>query len=165
MLSSLTPRTLVVLLLSVLHISIAVAVDAGLDDVQALAPRQSPTANALFSPICLNYGMVANLSTIGLNSTYRAAFLRSAPMGTDAASSILDTQSPKLPALMKDVNLNQQCGNLSQVAIVEAANNFSRGIVSEFAIQEAPGVGVDGAEVPITVGLVLLVMGGTFLTL
>lgn len=165
MFSSLNPRALLVLLVSVFHITAAAAIEARMDGVHDLAPRQSPNANALISPICQAYGMIANLSTIGLNSTYRAAFLRSAPMGTDAASSILDTQSPKLPAVMMDVTLNQQCGNLSQVAIVEAANNFSRGIVSEFVIQPAPGIGVDGPEMPIVIGLILLCMGGTFLTL
>ncbi|KAH6645196.1 hypothetical protein BKA67DRAFT_587154 [Truncatella angustata] len=159
----LTPWRLLVLLIAALQVT-ASSVDGF---VQALAPRQSPSANtnALLNPICQNYAKVANLSTIGLNSTYRAAFLRSAPMGTDAASSILDTQSPKLMGMMFDKNLNEQCGNLSTIALAEAANNFTRGIVADLTIQPAPGIGVIGPETPLVVIAIILMFGGMFISL
>ncbi|KAI1846298.1 hypothetical protein JX265_010885 [Neoarthrinium moseri] len=160
--ASYTPWTCLVLVLALLNMSVLAAamnVDA------ALAPRQSPNANALISPICQNYAQVANRSVVGLNSTYRAAFLRSSPMGTDAASSILDTQSPKFMGLMMDVNLNQQCGNLSEIAFAGAAANFTNGIVADFTILEAPGIGVTGPTMPLVIIAIVLIMGGTFISL
>lgn len=154
------PWRCLVLLLSVLQVAAATS-----DMVQVLTPRQSPSANTLLNPICENYSKVANLSVIGLNSTYRAAFLRSAPLGTDAASSILDTQSPKFPAMMMDQNLNAQCGNLSTIAFTEAANNFTNGIVADLVIQEAPGIGVIGPETPLVVITIVILFGGMFISL
>ncbi|KAI0126116.1 hypothetical protein BJ170DRAFT_460387 [Xylariales sp. AK1849] len=157
--------TSLALILSIFCTSIAAA---DVDVVQALAPRQSPNANqadAATAAVCSNYAIVANRSTIALNSTYRAAFLRSAPLGTDAASSILDTQKPKLMALMMDQQLNAQCGNLSEVATAGAALNFTNGIVSEFPILDAAGVGVTGLHVPLVVIGIVLLMGGTFMSI
>jgi hypothetical protein len=159
---SLTSWRCLVLLLAALQIA-AAAVDVNM--VHPLAPRQSPSANTLISPICENYSKVANLSTIALNSTYRAAFLRSAPMGTDAASGILDTQSPKLTAMKFDKNLNAQCGNLSTIALTEAANNFTRGVVADLTILDAPGIGVTGPELPLVVIAIVLLFGGMFMSL
>lgn len=156
---SLTPWRCLLLLLSALQLV------AAADFVQVLAPRQSASANTLLNPICENYSKVANLSTIGLNSTYRGAFLRSAPMGTDAASSILDTQSPKLMAMKFDVNLNAQCGNLSAIALTEAANNFTNGIVADLAIQDAAGVDVIGPETPLVVIAICIIFGSVFLSM
>jgi hypothetical protein len=163
----LTPWRLLVVLLSALQIAAAAAIVDGTILIHDLAPRQSAgsTANTLLDPICENYSKVANLSTIGLNSTYRAAFLRSAPMGTDAASSILDTQSPKLMGMMFDKNLNDQCGNLSAIALTEAANNFTKGIVADLSIQPAPGIGVIGPETPLVVITIVLLFGGMFISL
>ncbi|KAK6079505.1 hypothetical protein SCUP234_05674 [Seiridium cupressi] len=156
---SFTPWRCILLLLAALQVA------AAADFVQVLAPRQSPNANALINPICENYSKVANLSVIGLNSTYRAAFLRSAPMGTDAASSILDTESPKLMGMMLDKNLNAQCGNLSAIALTEAANNLTKGIVADLTILEAPGVGVTGPTTPLVVVSIVLIMCGMFISL
>ncbi|KAM0815908.1 putative ML-like domain-containing protein [Seiridium cardinale] len=156
---SFTPWRCILLLLAALQVA------AAADFVQVLAPRQSPNANALINPVCENYSKVANLSVIGLNSTYRAAFLRSAPMGTDAASSILDTESPKLMGMMLDKNLNAQCGNLSAIAFTEAANNLTKGIVADLTILEAPGVGVTGATTPLVVVSIVLLMCGMFISL
>ncbi|ETS73059.1 hypothetical protein PFICI_15234 [Pestalotiopsis fici W106-1] len=155
-----TPWRCLVLLLSIFQVAAAAS-----DMVRVLTPRQSPSANTLLNPICENYSKVANLSVIGLNSTYRAAFLRSAPMGTDAASSILDTQSPKFPAMMMDQNLNAQCGNLSTIAFTEAANNFTSGIVADLVIQPAPGIGVIGPETPLVVITIVILFGGMFISL
>ncbi|KAH7018205.1 uncharacterized protein B0I36DRAFT_368246 [Microdochium trichocladiopsis] len=136
----------------------------------ALAPRQSPNAGvpagtAGTAVTCADYSRVANMSIIGLNSTLRGAFLRSAPHGTDAASALLDTQSPKLPAYQFNVALNAQCGNLTTVAFQGADFNLSRGIVAEFTILPAPGIGVEGLTTLILCIGIVLFMGGTFMTM
>ncbi|KAI1104082.1 hypothetical protein F4804DRAFT_308192 [Jackrogersella minutella] len=151
-----TPFKLLVLLLSICNIAVANAADS-------LAPRQSPSAAAAASPICQNYAMVANLSTVALNTTYRAAFLRSSSLGTFDARAILDVQSPKFMGMMMDVQLNQQCGNLSQVAIDGAAANLTAGTVLGLTIQEAPGVPPDSVAMPLVQIAIFLLMGGTWL--
>ncbi|KAI5917155.1 hypothetical protein F4810DRAFT_705121 [Camillea tinctor] len=134
-----------------------------------VAPRQDATAPVATldptNPICMDYATVANLTTIGLNSTYRAAFQRSAPMGTDAASAIMDTPAPRLPALMSDARLNAQCGNLTQVAIEGAAANLTAGQVLGLPIKDAAGVDPANPAMPISVVLILLIMGGTWISL
>ncbi|KAI1774438.1 hypothetical protein F4818DRAFT_419933 [Hypoxylon cercidicola] len=155
-----TPFSLLVLLLSICNIAVAQA-----DVVQALAPRQSPSAAALASPICQNYAMVANISTVALNSTLRAAFIRSAPMGTSASIKILDTEKPKIMSMMMDPQLNQQCGNLTQIAIDGAGANLTMGMVLGLPILEAPGVDPGDVAMPIVSIVIFLVMGGTWLSL
>ncbi|KAI2470074.1 hypothetical protein F4781DRAFT_392271 [Annulohypoxylon bovei var. microspora] len=155
-----TPFKLLVLLLSICNIAVAQA-----EAFDALAPRQSPSAAAATTPICQNYAMVANLSTVALNATYRAAFLRSSNLGTFDARAILDVQSPKLMGMMMDVQLNQQCGNLSQVAIDGAAANLTAGTVLGLTIADAPGIAPDAVAMPIVQIAIFLIMGGTWLCL
>ncbi|KXJ89520.1 hypothetical protein Micbo1qcDRAFT_165615 [Microdochium bolleyi] len=137
----------------------------------ALAPRQSPNAGAGAAPgsgtvvTCADYSRVANMSIIGLNSTLRGAFLRSAPHGTDAASALLDTQSPKLPAYQFNAALNAQCGNLTTVAFQGADLNLTRGIVAEFTIVDAPGIGVDGITTLVICSAIVMFMGITLMTM
>ncbi|KAI1502154.1 hypothetical protein F5X99DRAFT_168968 [Biscogniauxia marginata] len=164
-------------LLALLFTPLALALAGG--DVGAaavlLTPRQSPSANdagaapvaALdpTNPICMDYAMVANLTTVGLNSTYRAAFQRSAPMGTDAASGIMDGPAARLPAMMADAGLNAQCGNLTAVAIAGAEANLTAGTVLGLPILEAAGVDPGNVAMPIVVVLILLIMGGTWISL
>ncbi|XXG99590.1 hypothetical protein Hte_005930 [Hypoxylon texense] len=154
------PFNFLVLLLSICGIAAAQA-----DAAQALAPRQSPSATAAASPLCQNYATVANISTVALNSTYRAAFIRSASMGTFAAIKILDTEKPKIMSLMMDAQLNQQCGNLTQVALDGAAANLTMGVVLGLPILDAPGVAVDDVAMPIVSIAIFLIMGGTWLSL
>ncbi|KAI1209816.1 uncharacterized protein F4807DRAFT_74929 [Annulohypoxylon truncatum] len=149
-----------VLLLSICNITVAQA-----EVPDALAPRQSPTANAATTAVCQNYATVANLSTVALNSTYRAAFLRSSNLGTFDARAILDVESPKLMGLMMDVQLNQQCGNLSQVAIDGAAANFTAGTVLGLTIADAPGIAVDAVAMPIVQIAIFLIFCGTWISL
>ncbi|CAJ2512275.1 Uu.00g052900.m01.CDS01 [Anthostomella pinea] len=159
---SLTPMTCLVFILSIFNVA-AQAVD--IDGVHELAPRQSPSADAASLPACQDYSRVANLSTIALNSTYRAAFLRSSPLGYNPASAILDTQSPKLTALMMDEALNKQCGNLSEVAMLGAAMNLSMNIVADLTITEAAGVDSGDIALPILSVAFILLFGGTWICL
>lgn len=170
-----TPFTILVLALSIFHVSIASTVADG--DIAAalppaLEPRQSAggagavaNAAAASSPACQEYAIVANLSTVGLTPDYRAAWLRSSPLGTDAASSILDTQSPKLDAMKLDAALNAQCGNLTTVATEGAATNFTQGTVLGLPIKEIFGADPAGFATPFVSVLIILVMGGTFMSL
>lgn len=168
-----TPFTLLVLALSVFHVSIASAVadsDIANAPPPALEPRQSAggavaNAAAASSPAYLEYATVANLSTVGLTPEYRAAWLRSSPLGTDAASGILDTQSPKLDAMKFDAALNAQCGNLTAVATEGAATNFTQGIVLGLPIKEIFGADPGGFATPFVSVLIILIMGGTFMSL
>ncbi|KAI0004016.1 hypothetical protein F4779DRAFT_79021 [Xylariaceae sp. FL0662B] len=153
---------LVVLLLSIVNIAAAAQ---PLDGKDALAPRQSPSANAANSPICMNYAMVANLSTVALNSTYRAAYLASSPLGTFPAREILDAQKPKLMQMMMDPQLNRECGNLTQVAVDGAAANLTQGTVLELSVQTPPGVGVDHLAMPILTIVFFLGFGGLWISL
>ncbi|RKU46904.1 hypothetical protein DL546_001850 [Coniochaeta pulveracea] len=107
-----------------------------------LHDRQTTTTPSL--PVsCLEYSSIANLSTIGLNATLRAAYIQAAPDGTDHSVTILNGAEAKLPPLKVDVALNEQCGNLTSVALVEAGNNFTRGIVAQYRVS---GAGVRGRE-------------------
>ncbi|KAI2641729.1 hypothetical protein GGS26DRAFT_15021 [Hypomontagnella submonticulosa] len=155
-----TPFNFLVFLLSIC--SIVVAQD---DTVPALAPRQSPTADAINSPTCQNYAIVANFSTVALNATYRAAFLRSSSLGTFAARDIIDRQKPMYMGMMFDKALNQQCGNLSQIAMDGAAKNLTEGVVLDLKILDAPGVVPGSPAMPIVQIAIFLLMGGTWLCL
>ena len=133
-----------------------------------LAARQNAGAAAPLggtAVTCADYSRVANMSIIGLNSTLRGAFLRSAPYGTDKASSLLDTQSPKLPAYQFNVALNERCGNLTTAAFQGADANLTNGIVAEFTILPAPGIGVEGVTTLVVCIAIVFFMGGTFMML
>ncbi|KAI1767948.1 hypothetical protein GGR53DRAFT_480259 [Hypoxylon sp. FL1150] len=151
--------SLLVLLLSICNVAVAQA--------DALAPRQSPgpSAAALASPLCQSYATTANISTVALNSTLRAAYIRSAPVGTFTSINILDAEEPKITALMMDVQLNQQCGNLTAVALAGADANLTAGTVLGLPILEAPGIDVGDIAMPLVSITIFLVMGGTWLSL
>ncbi|KAI1133771.1 hypothetical protein F5Y10DRAFT_4931 [Nemania abortiva] len=155
--ASLGPLTSLVLLLSV-YISVA---SAGVVQFRtAIAPRQSPAATPIAIPVsCADYSRIANFSTIALNSTLRGAFLRSSSLGTDSAAGILDRESPKLMSLKFDVALNQQCGNLSEIAIVQAGVNLTAGTVAGMKILDAPGVDPGNVVLPILCVLFIFMMG------
>ena len=96
-----------------------------------LAPRATTTVN------CLQYATVANLSTIGTNSTFRAAFIQASPFGTDKSTGILDGATKTLKNYINNEELNNNCGNLTAVAIQQAPLNFTQGIVGPFKIKLA----------------------------
>lgn len=104
---------------------------------------------------CVNYDRIANLSTIGKNSSYRSAFLSKSSVGTMYDGKMFTEAILALPALTADVALNQQCGNRTQVALDEAAKNFTQGIVGPFSGIVAEGIKA-GPEVIIIVGVIML---------
>lgn len=105
------------------------------------------------SVTCLDYGNIANLSTIGLNSTYRAAYLKAAPDGTAHSASLLNNAQKALPPLTANEPLNQECGNLTTIALAEAANNFTQGVVGQYRISAAT---VNHGELGMMVALVVM---------
>ncbi len=114
---------------------------------------------------CNSYSTIASLATIGTNSTYRAAFLRSTTDGTNRAASILNTAEVQLLPLINDQTLNGECGNATQNALTEAATNFTSGIVGEFKIQPLVGIEATGSAGVVTVLVVIIIvffMMGTF---
>lgn len=117
---------------------------------------------------CATYSSIANLSTISSNSTYRSAFMASTTDGSSKAASILNTAQSQLPGLINDVLLNRQCGNATDLALTEAANNFTNGIIAEFRIQAPAGVSPRGGTGLITIMVVVftvVLMCGTFSSL
>jgi hypothetical protein len=154
------PFTSLVLLFSLLlHISLVNG--AAVQFRTVLAPRQSPAATppTATTVSCADYSRIANLSTIALNSTLRGAFLRSSPLGTFPAAHILDAEKPKLMALKFDVNLNQQCGNLSALALTESDRNLTQGIVAGMKVLDAPGVAPGNLAMPLLAIFFMFLMG------
>ena len=158
--TSFSPIASLVLLLtlSLFHISFTSA--AAIQVRTAIAPRQSPAAIPASLPVsCADYSRIANLSTIATNSTLRATFLRSSSLGTFPAAAILDADAPKLMDLMFNVALNQECGNSSAIAIVEADRNLTAGTVAGLKIRDAPGVAPDNVSLPILCVVFIIIMG------
>lgn len=118
--------SLALLVLSLFH----VAVFASPDKYLPIHVRQTTGSTA--DPQCLDYSVTANLSTIGANSSYRAAFIQSSPQGTFQVAAVLNAAIAKLPALTKNATLNKACGNLTTVAFVEAEKNYTKGVVAQF---------------------------------
>ena len=124
--------------------------------IPALARRQATPP----VPSCLSYATVANLSTIGTNSTFRAAFQQNSPWGTDHASGVLDGATKTLLPLINNQALNQACGNLTAVAIQQAPVNFSQGIVGEFRIRKETQTGVNnGIDIVVIVAFCVTIFG------
>ncbi|KAL7619534.1 hypothetical protein AAE478_010074 [Parahypoxylon ruwenzoriense] len=116
-----------------------------------LSLRQNPSTVS-----CAEYSMVANYSTIGTNSTYRAAFQQASPLGTFESNAIMDGATKKLPQFMFNKAINDACGNLSTLAVTEAANNFTKGIVANFNINA--GIRNSG-ELGMVISVVLATVG------
>lgn len=100
--------------------------------------------------------MIANLSVIGANSTYRAAFLESSPQGTLGNAALLNKAIADNTNLALDTALNQACGNSTAIAITEAANNFTRNIVAQFTFVGNPSAVTVGPIIAVVTILALL---------
>lgn len=139
-------------LVSALHLALA---SPEIIPAAGLVVRQTTTTTTTTqADPCRDYSMTANMSTIGTNITYRAAFLKKSPVGTIPNSRMLNAAMLKLPKLTADVQLNAQCGNLTTVAITEAANNFTKGIVAQFTTEGLP-VGIrNGPVILFIVGII-----------
>ena len=114
------------------------------------------------SPACLDYAATANLSTVASNSTYRSAFISKSPVGTLADQRMLNAAKLKLPALTQNATLNQECGNYTAIAKVEAEKNFTQGIVLQFSGYTPQGIKA-GPEVVAIVMMVCIILCGTWI--
>ncbi|TAQ84479.1 hypothetical protein B7494_g7201 [Chlorociboria aeruginascens] len=129
------------------------SIHASADAIPAIARLRRQTTTS-----CADYSTIANLSTIGLNSTFRAAFLQASPQGTDATAAILNKAEAQLPDVIDDATLNTQCGNLTALALQEAPINFTLGIVGPFKVKSTKNDGgrmADGTSLG-TLGLVVM---------
>ncbi|KAL0941467.1 uncharacterized protein CTRU02_204230 [Colletotrichum truncatum] len=99
--------------------------------VRQAAPVAANPQSTIMS--CADYSRIANLSTIGANSTYRATFFAASPNGNQYNAEVLDTAIAKLPSVIMDKALNDACGNLTALALVEAERNFTQRIVAQFS--------------------------------
>ena len=113
------------------------------------------------APQCLEYSRIANLSTIGANSSYRSIFLASSSVGSMYDAKMFSAAIAALPALTANQQLNSQCGNLTTVAVTEAATNLTKGVVAQFTGVK-PGTIRAGPELLAIVGVVLVVFLGTW---
>ncbi|KAF1966065.1 hypothetical protein BU23DRAFT_560527 [Bimuria novae-zelandiae CBS 107.79] len=129
-----------------------------------LVQRQTnPPPTSQGGDACLDYSITANMSTISANSSYRTAFMQKAPVGTIITARMLNAAQAKLPKLTADVNLNQQCGNLTELALTEAANNFTKGIVAQFTTEGLP-VGIKaGPELIVIILAICSILSGTWI--
>ncbi|MCJ1440865.1 MAG: hypothetical protein MMC23_001351 [Stictis urceolatum] len=135
----------------------ASAIERSSANGKPLAPRAAQIS-------CSEYSTLANLTYIGLNSTFRAAFIQASRDGTVKSSAILDDAAKKYNQLklINDtvLNDNKTCRNLSAVAIAEAPKNFSRGVVGPFKISEGirhgAGIGFAAVLTSTMVGATLL---------
>lgn len=116
----------------------------------AAAPAMAPGTPLNVALACAQYSRIANLSAIGTNSTLRATFLDVSPVGTFFNEALLTQAQNDLPRLTADPALNQACGNLTAVAIQQAAVNFTNGIIGEFAFTGSHTSIVNG---PVMVGV------------
>lgn len=97
------------------------------------------------------------MSTIGANGTYRTVLLQKSNTGTIYNARMMDAAIKRLPALTADTILNTACGNWTEIALREAANNFTLGIVAQFT--------TEGLPVGILAGPLVLAMCGSIVTL
>lgn len=58
-----------------------------------------------------------------------------------------------------DATLNQECGNLSSIAVVEADRNLTAGTIAGMKILDAPGVDPGNVVLPILCVVFIIIMG------
>ncbi|KAK2779061.1 hypothetical protein CKAH01_11481 [Colletotrichum kahawae] len=116
--------------------------------VRQAAPVAANPPSTIMS--CAEYSRIANLSTVGANSTYRATFFAASPNGNQYNAEVLDTAILKLPTVIMDQALNTACGNLTALALVEAQRNFTQRTVLQLSNIPVPE--------PLTVGPVIAIV-------
>ncbi|KAK1968935.1 hypothetical protein LY78DRAFT_654589 [Colletotrichum sublineola] len=137
---------------------------AGGPAVVVVRQTAPPPAQSLIMS-CGDYSRIANLSIVGSNSTYRATFFAISPVGTQYNAEVLDTAIAKLPTVIMDRPLNEACGNLTALAIQEAANNFTVRTVLQFSNIPVPEPLDTGTNIIFCCAAALIFMGGTWLSM
>lgn len=127
-----------------------------------LTVRQEPAQQPLIE--CAAYERIANLSTIGSNSTYRSAFYSRSTTGSMYDNRMFSEAIAALPALTANQQLNEQCGNKTTIAFEGAMSNYSNPdnrIVAQFSGIVPEGIKA-GPEVVVIVGGIVLLFGGVW---
>lgn len=106
---------------------------------------------------CAEYSRIANFSIVGANATYRSAYLRVSPDGGFPARTPLDDAISQLPNFQFDSKINDECGNMTAIAIKDAATNFTHGQVLQFNI-DAVQTGESVQIATNTLGMIILTM-------
>jgi hypothetical protein len=142
----------IILLLSILGF-VAAEADRPAAKLEVRQTSVTPTQQQL----CMDYEWTANMSTIGKNGSYRTVLLQKSNVGTIYNARMMDAAIKKLPALTADKTLNDECGNKTQIALVEAEKNYTQGIVAQFDVVGLP-VGIKaGPEVIFVVGAIAMI--------
>jgi hypothetical protein len=128
----LTPSTFVCLLFALFSIQIAASAVPNAEAEAMILDARQASSNIS----CHEYATLSNLTAIGLNSTFRGAFIAASPDGTLTSENLLNDAAAQWTNehLINDTTLNAACGNLSAIALQEAPKNFSQGIVGGFTI-------------------------------
>lgn len=123
-------------------------------------PGTAPGTPLNVAVACAQYSRIANLSAIGSNSTLRATFMDVSPVGTLFNAAMLTQAMSDLPQLTMDPQLNQACGNSTAIAIQEAANNFTNGIIGEFTFTGSHTSIINGPIIAvITIAALIIICG------
>ncbi|TDZ53958.1 hypothetical protein CTRI78_v006666 [Colletotrichum trifolii] len=150
--------------LAQLLLAVAVVATAIEKPPAAVVVRQTtPAPPTIMS--CPEYSRIANLSTIGKNSTYRATFFAASPNGNHYNAEVLDNAILQLPAVILNQALNEACGNLTALAIVEAERNFTQRTVAQFSDIPLPEPLKTGPLIAIVCGSVAMFMGVTWVAM
>ncbi|KAJ0125202.1 hypothetical protein N8I77_006182 [Diaporthe amygdali] len=157
-----SPLTTAILLLATLSAAVFASPASGITDAEGSVKVVRQFTGTILSTqaACLQYSQIANMSVIGGNSSYRTTFLEQSPVGTLANSAMLNKAILVAPNLTADAELNQACGNLTAIAIQEAATNFTKGIVAQFTFTGNPASVVNGPIIAVVVILCLLIQVG-----
>ena len=154
-----TSAFIYLLAVSIFQVAVIATEDLGAENTPRFAARQTTTPTVS----CLEYATVANLSTIGTNSTFRAAFLQASPSGTDKSAGILDGATTQLKTMIDDEALNSQCGNATAIAIQQAPINLTHGIVGPFKIKQTNAAASNARSLEMVIMMVLATMGASVL--
>lgn len=84
------------------------------------------------------------MSAVGGNSTYRLVYVALSPVGTLFNTAMLNQAVSELPKLTMDIALNQACGNLTTIALEQAALNYTQGLVAQFPFKGNEGAVING---------------------
>jgi hypothetical protein len=147
--------TTILLVLSVLGFVAAAPEPLAVVPAARLTVRQVSVTPSQ-TDLCLDYERTANMSTIGANSSYRTVLMQKANVGTMFSAQMMDAAITKLPPLTANKDLNDKCGNWTEIALTEAEKNFTQGIVAQFSTEGLP-VGIKaGPEVIVIVGSICM---------
>ncbi|KAL1877009.1 hypothetical protein Daus18300_002618 [Diaporthe australafricana] len=156
-----SPFTIAILLLATLSASVFASPTLGTSEGSVkIVSRQFTETVLSEAAACQQYSQIANMSVVGGNSSYRTVFLSKSQVGTLANSAMLNKAINVAPNLTTDAQLNQACGNLTAIAIQEAATNYTRGIVAQFAFDPTPVPLVNGPIIILVVVLCLIIQLG-----